>query len=378
MDTVRFNGRNGRSAKVSYVTRRLTEFGFGVGIPLETTADDQRPGDGDLVLCRVAEVGQHQFLSTPSGRKNTLFVDDEVVVAYGGRYAPDQFEAEVPDNLGRCQLAAGGGVAALVVSAHAKMAAPTVLEPVGLVTDGQGAVLNLRQLRRPARPAPVRRPRAIAVLGTSMNAGKTTVAAALVRGLTNAGLRVGAAKVTGTGAPGDPLLFADAGAVEVVDFTDFGYPSTYRLERDAVLGVLRDAVTELTAHDADVVVIEVADGLLQRETAALIKSPEFRETVDSVVLAAVDSIGGLAGLCQLAERNLPVRALSGLLTASPLATAEAAARSGVPVHRSAEFTSPLTAIAVLSAPLPVNPSAAEPLSATVSSPAGRVLSDAVA
>ena len=41
------------------------------------------------------------------------------------------------------------------------------------------------------------------VAGTAMNAGKTTAAARLIKGLQRAGLRVGAAKVTGTGAGGD-------------------------------------------------------------------------------------------------------------------------------------------------------------------------------
>ena len=52
-----------------------------------------------------------------------------------------------------------------------------------------------------------------------MNSGKTTTVAAITHGLTAAGLRVGAMKVTGTGAGGDPFLFADAGAAEVLDFT---------------------------------------------------------------------------------------------------------------------------------------------------------------
>jgi hypothetical protein len=37
---------------------------------------------------------------------------DAIIVAYGHRYAPDQFEAYVPEDLGPCHLVAGGGVAA--------------------------------------------------------------------------------------------------------------------------------------------------------------------------------------------------------------------------------------------------------------------------
>jgi hypothetical protein len=227
------------------------------------------------------------------------------------------------------------------------MAAPTRIEPVGLLRDEHGAVLNLRALRRPSVPEQGARPRTIAVLGTAMNAGKTTVAGALVRGLTAAGLRAGAAKVTGTGAPGDPSLLVDAGAVGVVDFTDFGYATTYRLDNHQVLGIMRDAITELAHQRADVLVIEVADGLLQRETAALIDTPQFRSSVDTVVFAAADSISAVAGLRELRALGLPVVALSGVVTASRLAMLEVAGAADVPVYESEEFASPLLATSVL-------------------------------
>jgi hypothetical protein len=347
MHTIWFDSESRRAAKVSYVARRLADVGYGTALPAALYAGSARPRSGDLALCRVTKLGQHRFLGQVHGRRSQLFPDDEIVVAFGARYAPDQFEAEVPEDLGPCELAAGGGIAARIVSAHSKMAAPTRIEPVGLLRDEHGAVLNLRALRRPSVPEQGARPRTIAVLGTAMNAGKTTVAGALVRGLTAAGLRAGAAKVTGTGAPGDPSLLVDAGAVGVVDFTDFGYATTYRLDNHQVLGIMRDAITELAHQRADVLVIEVADGLLQRETAALIDTPQFRSSVDTVVFAAADSISAVAGLRELRALGLPVVALSGVVTASRLAMLEVAGAADVPVYESEEFASPLLATSVL-------------------------------
>ena len=48
----------------------------------------------------------------------------------------------------------------------------------------------------------------------------------MVKGLTGAGYRVGAAKVTGTGAGGDLWLMRDHGAYEALDFTDAGMATT--------------------------------------------------------------------------------------------------------------------------------------------------------
>jgi hypothetical protein len=185
-----------------------------------------------------------------------------------------------------------------------------------------------------------------------MNAGKTTVAAALIRGLGLAGRRVGAAKVTGTGAPGDPTLMADAGAARVIDFTDLGFPSTYQLPMPQVIRVLRSAVTDLTSHQAEAIVLEVADGILQRETAALMRTPEFRASVDGIVFAAGDSVSAVAGVRLLREEGLPVVALSGVLTSSPLAVAEAMTGVDIPVYEAAAMAEPSVAHQLLSGAVP--------------------------
>jgi len=212
------------SAKRAYTTRRC-DFGDVRYLLTAGTA----PQAGDVVLARVEEIGQHSGLHAVSGRRSTLFVGDEIIVAFGNRYAPDQFEAVVPTDLGPCQLAAGGGVAARVVASHVKMRKATQLRPLGLLADANGRPLNLQHYSLPCVEGRPRRPVTIAVVGTSMNSGKTTTAAHLVRGLRAAGLAVSAAKVTGTGAGGDPWLMRDAGAAQVLDFTDAGHASTYKL-----------------------------------------------------------------------------------------------------------------------------------------------------
>jgi hypothetical protein len=298
----------------------------------------------------VTSLGQHRVLGQRHGKRSQLFVDDAIVATYAPRYSPDQFEANVPTDLGPCDLAAGGAIAAHVVSAHSRMATPTRLEPIGLLLDEQGAVINLRGLALPTVPAAASRPPTIAVAGTSMNAGKTTVAAALVCGLTRAGFRVGAAKVTGTGAPADPTMFADAGAACVLDFTDVGYASTYQVGISDILRVSRDLVDQLSARDVDVIVLEIADGVLQQETAALLDTETFRANVDGVVFAAVDSIGAIGGARMMTDLGYRVLALSGVVTAAPLAVGEVSRHVDLPVHLSADFRSPAVALAV-TAPL---------------------------
>ena len=314
-------------AKVSYTPRH-------VNLEAATallTGEDVAPNVGDLVLARVEKIGQHAGLELTSGRRAILFPGDEIVVCYGNRYAPDQFEAEVPHDLAPCHLVAAGGIAARALSWHANMKSPTVITPVGLLADANGQRINLSSavVARPGRPRPL--PYTVAVVGTAMNAGKTTTAANLIRGLANAGLKVGAAKVTGTGSGKDVWFMGDAGARLALDFTDAGFPSTFRVTAAEVEGILATLTGHLARSGVDVIVLEVADGLYQTETAALLDSPVFARTVNSVIFAAGDAMGAAAGVEWLRRKNLPVLAVSGLLTASPLAITEAANATGLPI-----------------------------------------------
>lgn len=310
------------------------------------------PHPGDVVLARIERLGNHTRLESPVSRRQTLFVGDEVLVAYGHRYAPDQFEAEVPADLGPTHLVAAGGVAALATAKHARIADATALRPLGLLTDDHGIVTlerfathRLSVAADTARQS--RRPTVVAVLGTSMNSGKSTTVSSLIRGATRSGLTVAAGKVTGTGAGGDPHGFADAGASAVLDFTDFGFPSTFRLEHAQVRGLLTALVRELSTPDVDVVVLEVADGLYQDETSRLVSDSVFREVVDRVVFAADGAAGAVGGAEVLTRAGVPVTAVSGVLTSAPLAMREAQSLLSVPVIETAALTEPDVVRAVL-------------------------------
>src|SRR5436190_686234 len=171
--------------KFAYTTRRVRHDAIAAVV-----GGDHVPEPGDLVLAEVLEIGQHERIELIDGRRAIMFPGDKIVVAYGNRYAPDQFEAVVPADLGVCDLVAGGG----------------------------------------------------------------------------------AGKVTGTGAGPDMWLMQDAGAEITLDFTDAGYVSTSLLDLPALQGIVDTLLGTMGAAGVDVVVFEVADGLLQPETAALVGS----------------------------------------------------------------------------------------------------------
>ncbi|MDH3300349.1 MAG: DUF1611 domain-containing protein [Acidimicrobiia bacterium] len=298
-----------------------------------------RPRSGDIVLAEVTRLGHHRRIELRNGRRPYMREGDEIIVAYGDRYAPDQFESNIPLDLRLTNLSAGGGVAATVINRHSSTRRPTEIQPVGLLGRRNGTPLNLADFALPVILPPSNRPPVIAVFGTSMNAGKTTAVASLIEGLVAAGQSPGGTKVTGTGSGGDYWSMVDAGARTVLDFTDAGYASTYRLPIVVVEKIMAQLIDHLASAGCSSIVVEVADGIFQQETAALLRSPIFKQYVDGVIFAAGDAVGAVGGSEALHRSGIPLLALSGACTASPLAIREIAQNSPVPVLTKPELSS---------------------------------------
>lgn len=297
------------------------------------------PTAGDLVLARVASIGQHPRLESPAGRREAMYPGDEIVVVYGNRYAPDQFDAVVPDTLDACDLVAGGGIAAIMRAKHHKMKNPTRIEPIGLLAGEGGMILNVGSYAGISAAEINPLCKVIVIVGTSMNAGKTTTAATLIHGINRAGLRVGAAKVTGTGSGGDIWSMVDAGARVALDFTDAGHGTTAGVP---IPQLIEDSLNLIAAvsQGNDVAVIEVADGLFQTETAALLQDPRFSAAIDKVILAAGDAMGAAFGHQWLDARGLPIALIAGCVGSSPLGLREAASATGLPVATLSQLGDP--------------------------------------
>jgi hypothetical protein len=327
----------GSRVSFSYVTRRVPRSSIRV------VGGAAAPRVGSLVLATIEAFGQHTHLQLPDGRRRQIFLGDTVILAYGNRYAPRQFEAVVPGDLDACHLVAGGGVAARVLSRHDRMRPPTEIRPLGLLVDRSGRPLNLAEFALPPREAPAKRPLTLTVVGASMDSGKTTTAAYLARGLVRSGRRVGFAKVTGTGAGGDPWLLRDAGAEPVLDFTDAGHPSTYLVPLPELERIAATLVREISSAGVDVILLEIADGLFQHETAALLRSRCFRSLCDGFLFAAGDAMAAAAGVAWLRREGLPVLGVGGVLTAAPLGRREAFEATGLPVLGKVELADPIAA-----------------------------------
>ncbi len=342
VDVAPLVGARRSAAKAAFTTRRVPP-----EVMQTVISGAVRPRTGDLVLASVQRIGHHTKLELASGRRATLHLGDEIIVAYGDRYAPDQFESQVPTSLHRADLVASGGIASAVISKHRRVRQATKLQPIGLIGTEYGLPINLADHALQLNRGPHERQPTIAVVGTSMNSGKTTIARHLIHSLVRGGYRAGATKVTGTGSGNDYWMMVDAGAERVVDFTDAGFASTYRIPMYQIEHAYSTLLGDLHGAGCNAIVMEVADGIYQDETAELIASSLFASTVDAIVFAAGDAMGAAHGVERLRELGLPVSAASGVLTSSPLALREAERACGIPILSLDQLRDPGVADAVL-------------------------------
>ena len=311
-------------AKWAFTTRRVARADVR---GLQATFTDVRAGD--LILCEILQVGQHKNVQLADRRVSASYPGGLVVLVLGDRYAPDQFHASAVLDGETAALVAGGGIVGRVDAAHAKMADPTLLRPLGVLTDEASAAINVAAYALPQRPMD-HSATVIGVFGASMNSGKTTAAASLAHGLSRAGYPTAAIKATGTGAFGDYNAYEDAG-VRALDFTDVGMATTYRMPLSRIEDGFSTLIGTCVADGAKVIVCEIADGLFQRETRAILAGSAIRDRLDGILFAAPDALSALGGVMVLEKLGLSPFAISGMVSLSPLARAEAEDVTGLQI-----------------------------------------------
>ena len=302
--------------------------------------DAGKPRANDILVSQIVNIGRHTRLDLRDQSKSKLFVGDLVGLSFSPRYATGQFQAIVPDTLDEVHFVCAGGVCGQVSGIPAEMKQPTLLRPMGYLVNAQGNRVQLGDHALPAGIPNTAGTQVLCVVGSAMDSGKTTAAFALINGLTRAGLKVGAAKITGTASAKDLTYFKSAGAVRVLDFTNAGYASTADIEMDQLEDLTNRILCDLMKDQPDVIILEIADGVTQRETVMLLDYFAQRKTLDKMIYTCNDALGVESGVRRLADRGLPICGVSGMVTRSALSTREAQQETDLPVFTRDELLCP--------------------------------------
>jgi hypothetical protein len=289
----------------------------------------KRPERGDVLVCTVSRVGWHNELENRFGRYRRLFEGDRVAVAIGNRYATGEFEGKIPAKVRYgLDLLNAGGVCGKMVGKNLIVSEPTRLTFLGYVMR-YGEVANLRDFAKERKRVSNNVP-LILVIGSGMDAGKTTTAATLIKSLVTRGHRVCAGKLTGTARSKDIMMMKDAGARAVLDHVDAGFPSTYKCRREQLLNIFWVIYSNLCLEDPEYIVLEIADGVFQRETGLFLRESKLMNRVEHIFFSASDALSAYGGCFYLEELGLKITAFAGPVANSKLMVREVLERTGIP------------------------------------------------
>ena len=271
--------------------------------PLEL-GDSSHPVAGDVVACLVQEVNAaYPLLELFDGAELSLSRGKVILGVLGVRKALHGFSGRVPKQLKRGQrlyLLNKGGVIGDCTAFHRDLEWPSQVEYLGTVRR-DGTTVNIGDSALNFIRAPLPRIPLIAVLGTCMNSGKTTVCKRIIEGLVETGKPVNAGKVAGVACRHDVLEMAKSGAGKTLSFHDFGLPSS--AEIDSLIPVARSMIHHLAVSQTDCLVLEMGDGILGGyQVSTLFADKEFLGIRACTVICANDLMG-VWGALEWMDRN---------------------------------------------------------------------------
>jgi len=242
---------------------------------------------GDYVVGKITDPGNEMMkIELINGRMRGFMKEDLVVGALGERYATLEATGswkEVEED-GIMHLLTGGGLLGKCTSKSAFLPNLIELEYKGHVRR-DGEIIKMDDFVKEAKYSKFNIP-VILLVGTSMSAGKTTVARIIVNHLKRAGLNIVAGKLTGASRFRDILSLKDVGANHIFDFVDMGLPSSI-FPREKFRKKLIQLLSRINEVKDDVAVIELGASPLEPYNGD-VAFEELKASVKCIVLCASD------------------------------------------------------------------------------------------
>jgi hypothetical protein len=260
---------------------------------------------GDVVLVKVISQPEDAFLKyvrSPENEKIFLKKGDIFLSALSDRYAARVLNGMVPKYLKKgdvIDLIQQGGESGIIKSARSEFV-KTKLEFLGFAMQN-GKKMNIMDFALSIKDVK-NKINLVIVVGVNMESGKTVTTAELCGALTRKGYKVCCGKLTGIGSVYDTGKYLEKDAVKVYGILDAGYPSSANLSMREIEDVFMRIFSNLAAEGPGFVLLEIADSILQRETAMLLGSRVVRKYKPRFILNCNDALGAYGGKLYLREK----------------------------------------------------------------------------
>ena len=242
---------------------------------------------GDFVVGKITDPGSDKMkIELVNGRMRSIMKEDLVAGALGERYATleatGSWRETGPDGI--MHLLTGGGLIGKCTSKSVYLPNLIEIEYMGHMVRGD-KVCHMDDFVKTIPFQKFNLP-VILLVGTSMSAGKTTVARIIVNQLKRTGLKIVAGKLTGASRYRDTLSLKDVGANHIFDFVDIGLPSSI-YPREKFRTKLVELLSRIQSVHADVAVIELGASPLEPYNGD-VAFEELKKHVKCTVLCASD------------------------------------------------------------------------------------------
>jgi len=257
---------------------------------------------GDLILGRVMpRSGQQIVILDQSRTAHTITMSQRALAVIGPRDSSTHVCATIPsgglqvrEDTAVHWVAGESGIVGCLEREPPLNSVHTAESSVdflcdGLILDAQRQPVNIREFAVKPRGGNASTP-IVLVAATSSESGKTVLAGELIRRLSDAGVRVGALKVTGTGGVLDSLHHHRSGAVAVLDNVDAGLITT-NCDADEFRQAIPLIFRQIESFGVDVIVAELGGDVLCANNPEIFR---IEELMDNTVLLLVISNDALA------------------------------------------------------------------------------------
>ncbi len=264
---------------------------------------------GQLIAVKVISVNpNYNKLELVSGRITELTEGDIIVGALGNRIASSGMTGSVPTELNKhdkIHILNLGGVIGNCKDFNILLGPATECEVLGSVVDNSNKQLNLVDYSKIKKEMKINnKVPSIAVIGTGIDSGKTTVTSFIIKTLSNYFKKINACKLAGTASQKDLYSYEDNGAYKTSDFVDYGLPSTCMNDKKTIQSCSASIIGNMS-EDAEIILMELGDGYHgDYGTKEIIQNTDITESIEVIVICAYDVSGAVNIIENLKSNNL--------------------------------------------------------------------------
>ena len=242
-----------------------------------------------------------------SGRITELTEGDIIIGALGNRIASSGMTGTVPEEIkkhDKIHILNLGGVIGNCKDFNILLGPATECEVLGSIINNSNKQLNLHDFSKISLNKKSSQIPSIAVIGTGIDSGKTTVTSFIIKTLSKYFKNINACKLAGTASQKDLYAYEDNGANKTSDFVDFGLPSTCMTEKS----IIQDCSSSIINHiseGADIILMELGDGYHgDYGTKEIIQNKDITKSIEVIVICAYDISGAVNIIENLKSNNL--------------------------------------------------------------------------